>query len=34
MGRNARNLILERFTREYGTQRYVDIIKSVVKRQD
>lgn len=34
MGRNARNLILERFTREYGTQRYVEIIKSVVKRKD
>lgn len=31
MGHNARQLILERFTREYGTQRYVDIIKSVIK---
>ena len=32
MGRNARQLILERFTREYGTQRYVEIIKSVVDK--
>lgn len=32
MGQNARKLIMEQFTREYGTQRYVDIIKSVVEK--
>lgn len=29
MGRNARQLILEQFTREVGTRKYVEIIKSV-----
>lgn len=33
MGYNARQLILEKFTREYGTKRYVEIIKSVVERK-
>ena len=33
MGRNARQLILERFTRKYGTQRYVEIIRSVVEKK-
>lgn len=32
MGQNARKLIMEQFTREHGTQRYVDIIKSVVEK--
>lgn len=31
MGEKARELILQKFTRAYGTQRYVDIIRSVVK---
>ena len=31
MGENARNLILQKFTKEYGTSRYVEIIKSVVE---
>lgn len=31
MGENARQLILQRFTKAYGTSRYVDIIKSVVR---
>lgn len=31
MGENARSLILQRFTRSYGTSRYVEIIKNVVK---
>lgn len=30
MGKNARKLILNRFTRAYGTSRYVDIIRKVV----
>lgn len=30
MGRNARQLVLDRFTREVGTQKYVDVIKEVV----
>lgn len=33
MGRKARQLILNKFTREYGTQRYVEIIKSVVEKK-
>ena len=31
MGRNARQLILDQFTREYGTSRYVDIIRKVIE---
>lgn len=31
MGNNARKCILENFTKEVGTQKYVDVIKSVVK---
>lgn len=31
MGRNGRQFILENLTREVGTQKYVDVIKSVVK---
>jgi glycosyltransferase involved in cell wall biosynthesis len=31
MGKNARKLILERFTREYATLRYVDIIRKVTE---
>ena len=31
MGRNARQLILNQFTREYGTSRYVDIIRKVIE---
>lgn len=31
MGENARKLILQKFTKAYGTSRYVEIIKSVVK---
>lgn len=31
MGDNARKLILQKFTKAYGTSRYVDIIKSVAK---
>lgn len=30
MGKNARKLILNRFTKAYGTSRYVDIIRKVV----
>lgn len=30
MGKNARELVLNRFTRAYGTSRYVDIIRKVV----
>lgn len=30
MGENARQLILQKFTREVGTQKYVEVIKSVV----
>lgn len=33
MGRNARQLVLDRFTREYGTQRYIEILKSVAKNK-
>ncbi len=32
MGRNGRQFILENLTREVGTQKYVDVIKSVVKQ--
>ena len=31
MGENARQLILRKFTRDYGTRRYADIIRKVVK---
>lgn len=31
MGENARKLILQKFTKAYGTSRYVEIIKSVVE---
>lgn len=31
MGRNGRQFILENLTREVGTQKYVEVIKSVVK---
>ena len=31
MGENARKLILQKFTKAYGTSRYVEIIKSVVQ---
>lgn len=31
MGRNGRQFILENLTREVGTQKYVDVIKSVMK---
>lgn len=31
MGENARNLILQKFTKAYGTSRYVEIMKNVVK---
>lgn len=31
MGENARQLILKKFTRNYGTQRYADIIHGVIK---
>lgn len=31
MGENARNLILQKFTKAYGTSRYVEIIKNVIK---
>lgn len=30
MGKNGRELILRKFTRDVGTQKYVDVIKSVV----
>ena len=30
MGRNGRQFILENLTREVGTQKYVEVIKSVV----
>ena len=30
MGKNGRELILQKFTREVGTQKYVDVIKSVI----
>ncbi len=30
MGENARKLILQKFTKAYGTSRYVEIIKSVI----
>lgn len=30
MGENARKLILQKFTKEVGTQKYVEVIKSVV----
>lgn len=32
MGRNGRQFIMENLTREVGTQKYVDVIKSVVKQ--
>lgn len=32
MGRNGRQFILENLTREVGTQKYVEVIKSVVKQ--
>lgn len=32
MGRNGRQFILENLTREVGTQKYVDVIKSVVTK--
>jgi glycosyltransferase involved in cell wall biosynthesis len=32
MGRNGRQFILENLTREVGTQKYVEVIKSVVKK--
>ena len=31
MGENARQLILRKFTRDYGTRRYADIIRKVAK---
>lgn len=31
MGENARKLILQKFSKEFGTSRYVEIIKSVVE---
>ncbi len=31
MGRNGRELILRKFTRQTGTQKYLDVIKSVIK---
>lgn len=31
MGENARQLILRKFTRDYGTRRYADIIRKIVK---
>ncbi len=31
MGRNGRKFVMEHLTREVGTQKYVDVIKSVVK---
>ena len=33
MGENARKLILQKFTKAYGTARYVEIIKSVVNNK-
>lgn len=30
MGKNGRELILQKFTREVGTQKYVDVIKNVI----
>ena len=32
MGKNARRFILDNLTKEVGTKRYVEIIKSVVKK--
>ena len=34
MGDNARKLILQKFTKAYGTSRYVEIIKSVVSSRN
>ena len=34
MGANARKFILENLTKEVGTQKYVDVIKSVVKSKE
>lgn len=34
MGDNARKLILQKFTKAYGTSRYVDIIKSLSKNSN
>lgn len=34
MGTNARKFILENLTKEVGTQKYVDVIKSVVKSKE
>jgi glycosyltransferase involved in cell wall biosynthesis len=31
MGRNGRQFVLDNLTREVGTQKYVDVIKSVIK---
>lgn len=33
MGDNARNLILQKFTKAYGTSRYVEIIKSIAPKK-
>ena len=30
MGKNGRKLILQKFTREVGTQKYVDVIKNII----
>ena len=30
MGKNGRELILRKFTREVGTRKYVDVIKSII----
>lgn len=32
MGKNARQFILDNLTKEVGTKKYIDIIKSVVKK--
>ena len=32
MGRNGRQFVMDNLTREVGTQKYVDVIKSVVKQ--
>ena len=32
MGKNGRQFVMENLTKEVGTQKYVDIIKSVVKK--
>ena len=34
MGRNARQLVLKCFTREVGTQRYVEVIKEAVRKRN